>query len=223
MRSRTALFLALLVAAAGTCAAQSAASLNLLEKSMALEPDLHNGELLYIQYCSACHRRSAWGNGPREVPTLAGQQDMYLLQQLIKFSTLERIKPEMHAVVIKPELANPQSLRDVSSYIAIRPRNPSPDRGDGTHANAGAQLYSQSCAICHGGNGEGSREDVIPAIGGQQYNYLLVRLRAFAQDHGSVEKGSLEPAVVNLLSRLSPDDIKAVADYTSRLPALRSP
>jgi len=125
--------------------------------------------------------------------------------------------------VTKPELADPQSLRDVSSYIATRPRNPSPDRGDGTRANAGARLYSEACAICHGNNGEGSREDVTPAIGGQQYNYLLVRLRAFAEDHGSQEKGSQEPAAVNLLNHLSPDEIKAVADYTSRLSALRSP
>jgi len=221
MGSRNALCLSLVIAVSGVCEAQSITTPKDLERAMALQPDLHNGELLYIQYCSGCHRRSGWGSGPREVPTLAGQHDGYLLEQLIKFSTLDRTKPEMHEVVIKPELANSQALRDVSSYIASRPGNPSPDRGDGTRAGKGARLYAQSCAICHGGNGEGSREDFIPAIGGQQYGYLLVRLRAFAQDHGSQERGTLEPAVVNVLSRLSPEDIKAVADYTSRLPAMR--
>jgi cytochrome c553 len=223
MRTRNTLCLTLLFGAAScVCEAQSAATLSLLEKTMALQPDPHNGELLYIQYCSGCHRRSGWGNGPREVPTLAGQQEAYLLEQLIKFSTLDRNKPEMHEVVTKPELVHPQSLRDVSAYIASQPRDPSPDRGDGTQAGTGAKLYVQSCAICHGGNGEGNRDDVIPAIGGQQYGYLLVRLRAFAKDHASQERGSLEPAVVNLLGRLSPDEIKAVADYTSRLPALQA-
>jgi len=43
-----------------------------------------------------------------------------------------------------------------------------------------------------------------------------------AQNHASQERGSLEPAVVNLLSRLSPEEIKAVADYTSRLPAMQA-
>jgi cytochrome c553 len=223
MRSRNSLCLTLLLAAASrVCEAQSAATLKLLEKTLALQGDQHNGELLYIQYCSACHRRSGWGNGPREVPTLAGQQEGYLLEQLTKFSTLDRNKPEMHEVVTKPELAYPQALRDVSAYIASRPRDPSPDRGDGTQTGTGARLYAQSCAICHGNNGEGNRDDVIPAIGGQQYGYLLVRLRTFAQDHASQERGSLEPAVVNLLSRLSPDEIKAVADYTSRLTALQA-
>lgn len=66
-----------------------------------------------------------------------------------------------------------------------------------------------------------NRDDLIPAIGGQHYRYLLVRLRSFTQDHSNVERGSMEPAVVNLLSRLTPGELQAVADYTSRLPALQ--
>jgi cytochrome c553 len=223
MPYRHALGLALLLTAAScVCEAQSNTTLNLLGKALSIQPDPHNGELLYIQYCSACHRRSGWGNGPREVPALAGQQEDYLLEQLIKFSTLDRDKPEMHEVVSKPELADSKSLRDVSSYIASRARDPSPDHGDGTQLGRGARLYAQSCATCHGNTGEGNGDDFIPAIGGQQYHYLLVRLRAFAYDHTSPERSSLEPAVVNLLSRLSPDEIKAVADYTSRLGALQA-
>jgi len=223
MRTRNALGLTFVLAAAScVCEAQSTATLNLLQKAMALQPDQHEGELSYLRYCAACHRRNGWGNGPREVPTLAGQQDSYLLEQLIKFSNRDRDKPEMHEVVTKPQLADPQSLRNVSSYIASRPRDPSPERGDGTLVEKGARLYAQSCAICHGNDGEGDRDDVIPAIGGQQYHYLLVRLRAFSRNHASQERGTLEPAVVNVLSKLTPDDIKAVADYTSRLPALRA-
>ena len=205
------------------CVAQSPSTLNMLQKDLALKPDLQNGEHLYIQYCSACHHRNGWGSGPREVPTLAGQQDSYLLEQLLQFSNLERRKDEMHEVVTKPQIANPQSLRDVSAYIAAKPRNPRSDRGDGTQLAAGERVFAQSCVICHGKNGEGNRDDLIPAIGGQQYGYLLVRLNNFAKQHGAVEQGALEPAVVNLLAGLSPADLKAVADYVSRLPALQAP
>ncbi len=107
--------------------------MNGLEKASALTPDLENGEHLYLQYCVACHHRSGWGSGPREVPTLAGQQELYLLEQLIRFSILDRIKEEMHAVVIKPEVANPQTLRDLSAYIARQPPQPGP-RAWGRHA-----------------------------------------------------------------------------------------
>lgn len=221
IRTRIWLILAI-VAAPFTCEAQSMATMSMLQKALALTPDPQSGEHLYIQYCSACHHRSGWGSGPREVPTLAGQQDAYLLEQLLQFSNLERKKDAMHAVVEKPEIDNPQALRDVSAYIANRPRNPRSDRGDGSLLSAGARIYSKSCATCHGKNGEGDRPDLIPAIGGQQYGYLVVRLRNFAREHGAVERGSLEPAVVNLLGGLSPADLKAVADYTSRLMALQA-
>jgi cytochrome c553 len=213
----------LAVAAPLACEAQSTTTLNMLQRDLALKPDLRSGEHLYIQYCSACHHRSGWGSGPREVPTLAGQQDSYLLEQLLQFSNLERKKDEMHQVVAKPEIDSPQSLRDVSAYIATRPRNPRSDRGDGSQLRAGERVYAQSCVGCHGKNGEGNRDDLIPAIGGQQYGYLLVRLGHFAQKHGAVERGSMEPAVINLLAGLSPAELHAVADYVSRLPALQAP
>jgi mono/diheme cytochrome c family protein len=130
---------------------------------------------------------------------------------------MERLKAEMHNVVARPEIASPQALRDVSAYVARRPHNADPDRGDGTHLRAGERIYAQSCATCHGRDGEGSQADVIPAVGGQQYGYLLVQLRNIAQGH----RNSLEPAVSNFVRSLSPGEIEGVADYMSRLSALR--
>lgn len=224
MTIRTKIWLTLLAITVPLAAeAQSPSTLNMLQKDLALKPDLRSGEHLYIQYCSACHHRSGWGSGPREVPTLAGQQDSYLLEQLLQFSNLERKKDEMHEVVAKPEINSPQSLRDVSAYIASKPHNPRSDRGDGTQRLTGERVFMQSCVICHGKNGEGNRDDLIPAIGGQQYGYLLVRLNNFAKQHGAVEQGALEPAVINVLAGLSHSELKAVADYVSRLPALQAP
>jgi cytochrome c553 len=210
-------FLVLLLGAPIACEAQSATAFTLTKETMALTPDRASGEHLYIQYCSACHKRSGWGSGPREVPTLAGQQETYILEQLFQFSVLERRKDEMHEVVARPEIDRPQALRDVSAYIASRPRNPDPDRGDGTRLSAGERMYRQSCLECHGKNGEGSSEDLIPAVGGQQYGYLLVQLREIARGH----RKNLQPAVIDFVAALSPAEIEAVADYMSRLPALR--
>ena len=224
MMIRAKIWLVLLaVAAPLACEAQSTSTLNMLQKGLALKPDLQSGERLYIQNCSTCHHRSGWGSGPREVPTLAGQQDAYLLEQLLQFSNQERTKDEMHEVVARPQINSPQSLRDVSAYIASKPRNPRSDHGDGTELPTGERVYAQSCLICHGKNGEGNRDDLIPAIGGQQYGYLLVRLGSFAKQHSAIEHGALEPAVINLLAGLSQPELKAVADYASRLPALQGP
>jgi cytochrome c553 len=197
--------------------AQNAAVFPRLKEAMALTPDLASGEHLYIQYCSACHKRSGWGSGPREVPTLAGQQEFYILEQLMQFSASERLKVEMHEVVIRPEVAGLQTLRDVSAYAARRPPNPDPDRGNGAGLHAGERIFRQSCTMCHGSDGGGSEEDLIPAVGGQQYGYLLVQLRDIAQGHRAI----LQPAVTDFVRGLSSAEIEGVADYISRLPAMR--
>jgi len=213
----------LLTAAALACRAQSTATLGMLEKAKALKPDLQSGEHLYILYCSACHYRSGWGNGPRKVPALAGQQDLYLLQELIQFSRLERQRGEMHEVVVRPAITGPQLLRDVSSYMAQLPRNADPDTGEGMQLRRGERLYAQRCRVCHGQNGEGDREGLIPAIGGQQYGYLLMQMRHFAKEHPAQEPcAQSSPAAINLSARLSPVELKAIADYTSRLRALQA-
>lgn len=178
MSIRVKLCLAVLAAAAPyVCMAQSVATLNRLQKGLALRPDLQNGEHLFLHYCASCHQR---------------------------------------------QIESLQSLRDVSAYVANRPRNPGPDHGDATALPAGERIYVQSCAICHEKSGEGNRDDLIPAIGGQQYGYLRTRLENFAQQHATAGRGSMEPAVINLLAGLSPAELKAVADYTSRLTALRA-
>jgi cytochrome c553 len=205
------------IAAPGACDAQSATTFALMKDTMALTPDLHSGEHIYLQYCSACHKRSGWGSGPREVPTLAGQEEFYLLEQLLQFSVFERVKEEMHAVVARPQIARPQALRDVSAYIARQPRNPDPDRGDGTHLRAGERIYRESCATCHGKVGEASPADLIPAVGGQQYGYLLVQLHNIAKGH----RKNLPPAIIDFVAALPPAGIESVADYMSRLPALK--
>jgi cytochrome c553 len=211
-------FLLLATTAPIAAEAQSTAAFTQMQAAMALTPDLRKGEQLYLQYCSGCHKTSGWGSGPREVPALAGQQELYILEQLLQFAVLERLKDEMHTVVTQSEIATPHALRDVSAYAASRPGNPDPDRGDGTGLSAGERVYRESCATCHGSEGAGSQDDLIPAVGGQQYGYLLVRLRNIAQGHQT----NLQPAVIDFLRGLSPADLEGVADYMSRLPALRS-
>ena len=50
----------------------------LVGKAMNAAPDAQHGRILYLKHCTGCHGRGAWGNGPKEVPTLAGQRELYL-------------------------------------------------------------------------------------------------------------------------------------------------
>jgi cytochrome c553 len=220
MRARR--LLSLLVAALLASQLANAANpraFELLRTAMALTPDVEHGKLLFAKQCSACHGARAGGNGLHEVPALAGQREYYLLEQLVFFSALERNAPAMHDIVKRPDLDHPQALRDLSAYLSHASGRSTTDRGDGHTLAAGERIYSQSCAACHGGHGEGSDEEPIPAIGGQHYRYLLAQLEAFPSGHRSF----VEPPVLDFTAGLSADERKAVADYVSRLRILTVP
>src|SRR5690242_11535759 len=78
MRALSLLVVALLASQAANAANPRA--FELLKLAMALTPDVEHGKILYAKQCAACHGGRAGGNGPREVPALAGQREYYLLE-----------------------------------------------------------------------------------------------------------------------------------------------
>ena len=190
----------------------------LLKQAMEATPDPERGRILYLKHCTSCHAPRGWGDGPREVPSLAGQHEFYLLQQLVLFNTLDRHMPEMHQIVGRPDVDLPPALRALAVYLSHQPRNPHADHGDGQALPAGQRTYARACVMCHGKNGEGSENEPVPAIGGQHYYYVLAQLNGFAAGHRS----EAHFPVVHFTTRLSPEERQGVADYVSRLTALRT-
>jgi cytochrome c553 len=196
--------------------AASSADEDLISQAAAVPPDLRHGMILYLQHCTACHGRHAWGDGPREIPVLAGQQESYLIQQLAHFVNGTRQGSEMHGPImhdtLQPsDLDRAPSFRDLATYLSSAPHNPHPEHGEGRTLTLGQRDYARGCSGCHGSDGGGSERDAIPAIGGQGYSYLLTQLRSFAS-------GRLpHPAVADSPVALSADEQEAVADYVSRM------
>ena len=62
-------------------------------QALAASADLEQGKALYQRFCKRCHDAEGSGTGDREVPRLAGQQRIYLLNQLAQFITLDRYAP----------------------------------------------------------------------------------------------------------------------------------
>ena len=69
------------------------------------------------------------------------------------------------------------------------------------------------------------RGGLVPAERGFEMRFfgLALGITEACEQHGAVEQGALEPAVINLLAGLSQAELQAVADYVSRLPALQAP
>ena len=218
MSVRTPLISALILALASqVSAAASPQGFAMLNSAMSLKADPQHGEVLYLKHCTRCHSPRAWGKGVFAVPSLAGQREFYLIQQLVQFATLGRNVPEMHAVLAAPDLDRPQSIRDLAAYLAFQARNPRVEHGDGHSLKEGELIYKRSCAMCHGKNGEGSEDEPIPAVGGQHYDYLRAQLDGFATGH----RGTVEPPIIDFTAGLTPQQRHAVADYISRLTALQ--
>lgn len=191
--------------------AVSAPAADLRSGATAATGDPGHGKILYLKHCLACHRSHAWGDGPREIPAVAGQQRWYLIEQLALFASGERQGslmhgPAMHDTLRKSDLNRPQAIADLAAFLASAPRNPEPEHSEGRALAAGRSTYTLACSGCHGSAGAGSES--VPAIGAQHYGYLLAQLQGFAGGRRG------HPAFLGL----SGEQQEAVADYVSRLP-----
>ena len=72
-------------------------------------------------------------------------------------------------------------------------------------------LVRQSCARCHGINGQGRDEGAFPSLAGQSREYLHASLLAYHQ--GVRESGIMQPAAASL----SGEQMRALADYYANL------
>jgi cytochrome c553 len=178
-------------------------------------PDAADGRILFLQHCIECHGRRGWGDGPREIPGVAGQREPYIIEQLTRFANGERAGSAMHGPAMydtfRPDdVDRPQAIRELAAYLSRAAPDPNPDQGDGRALALGKRIYSTGCAACHGDDGAGSATEILPRLAGQHYLYLLEQLRGFAVVHGL----PADPADV---ARLTADERQALADYLSRL------
>jgi cytochrome c553 len=212
LRSWLGITLILLCCSIAPVRAQVRPASEFASRAMAATPDVTRGADLFQRFCKSCHSSRGSGEGDREFARLAGQQSRYILNQLAQFISLGRYGPRMHQVLT--QVADPQSLADLSAYLALQPRDSLGEHGDGHRLGRGRSLYNEHCAQCHGLLGEGQSEGPIPAIGSQNYTYLLTQLKGFAAGHRAQAEGNL----IAVVSSLSANDMRAVADFMSRMP-----
>jgi len=177
-------------------------------------PDPRHGQVLYARHCTACHRAHGWGDGPREIPALAGQHEAYLIEQLTRFASGERPGSALHGPAMRdtlkaPDLDRIPAIRDLAAYLARAPAVAQADQGEGRALASAKSAYLGSCAGCHGADGAGPDGGSVPRIAGQHFRYVLSRLREF----GATHRGQVEPPT------LSAEQQQALADFISRLPA----
>jgi cytochrome c553 len=181
----------------------------------ALELDaspLRGGEL-YRAQCAGCHGPQAAGDQERQVPALAAQRRAYIIKQLADFAERDRIATQMHKVVARETVNQPQSWADLALYLNGLPPPASAQTGDGRFLELGEASYQQWCASCHEADARGDDDGFVPSIRNQHYTYLLKETKALAAGH----RFNVEPELARFLNSLESDEIQGLADYVSRM------
>lgn len=168
-----------------------------------------------VRNCTWCHGASAQGYTP--APRLAGQRHQYLEKQLVSFRTHARDNPFSRQYMWGAAASlSPQAVHNLAIYFASLSARAAND-GDRELAATGRSIYQEgvpdsniaACIACHGPNAEGVSE--IPRLGGLAYSYLKRRLDQWGEGYHA----AAGPPMPRIASRLSPNQIEALASYLS--------
>ena len=194
----------------------AAAAGEIAEAKSMKKGDAEKGSKL-VGTCVACH--GADGNSVvGQWPTLAGQRESYLFEQL------EHIRSEERVIAVMKGLLNDYSdddLRDVSAFYSSQKTKVS--QADEANLALGKQIYRAgkldsgvpACTGCHGPTGKGLESAQYPMLGGQKAEYVVTSLIAYQtgeraiDEHGKIMQG--------IALRLTTEEIRAVANYVSGL------
>lgn len=133
------------------------------------------------RYCTTCHGTDGRGNVGVQAPRLAGMEPWYLRRQLEHFRAgIRGTHPrDTEGLAMQPMAAklSDASIDDIVDWVGSWPYVPAEPTIEG-NATAGRQLYN-TCASCHGRNGEGNEALGAPQLAGQNDWYLVTQLKNF--------------------------------------------
>lgn len=200
-----------LLATIAGCAAFAATAAPDLVRARQADPAAFAGAVesgrRLASFCFNCHGEDGHSRIP-ETPNIAGQNAVYLHEQIRKFAAGERRNDFMQGLM--RALTEDERI-NVAIYFAAQKPYPAVPKA-GPQAAAGAGLFQRTCAGCHGDKGHGREE--VPRIAGQHGIYLTKALAAYRAKDGT--RG--DPRMSAVAAALSDRDIAALAAYLSALP-----
>lgn len=176
--------------------------------------------------CGACHGVDGNSVNP-EWPSLAGQLPEYIVKQLHDFKANRR-NNELMSPMAQP--LGKEDIEDLAAFFATQ--QPKAGEAKAELKARGEQIYRKgkhrpavtACIGCHGPGGEGNREwgkslaappaVLAPALGGQQAAYVAKQLQDYKKKTRANDVGRV---MRDIASRLSDEDIAAVAEYITSL------
>jgi cytochrome c553 len=166
--------------------------------------------------CATCHGPEGAKPILPTYPSLAGQHADYLVRQLTNFKSGGRDNP-----IMKGQAASlsPNDIQNLAAYFSSIP----PRAGSATQPNLvkdGESIYRggvaktgvAACMGCHGPSGAGIPPR-FPRVGSQLAGYTAQQLHDFKDG----KRKSESTIMTDIASRMSDDQIRAVAEYMGGL------
>jgi cytochrome c553 len=175
--------------------------------------------------CFGCHGPNGNSANPAW-PTLAGQNAVYVAEQLTLFRSKVRDNPVMTA------LAAPLTDADIDDLaVFFAAQTPTGLEADPSYWKAGQLIYMRgdqtraipACTACHGPIGRGNLAAGYPALRAQQSVYTMKQLNDYAQGTryaGATAQNKASPngyIMATIAKRLTPEDIRNLASYVQGL------
>lgn len=179
---------------------------------------------IYVGACSPCHAPNGGGYQSEFSPKISGQEDWYLLRQLMNFRNDlrgahagERWAKQMNFHI---KDFSPAQLESFVEYIGTLEDVPAEATIEGD-TTRGRQLYAQACSACHGSNGMGIELLNSPRLAGMSDWNMVIQLQNFRSglrgDHPDDTYGALMVPSAQAL----PDE-QALLDVVAYISSLQS-
>jgi len=178
-------------------------------------PNFEHGVVLFAQ-CVVCHGNEGQGLPDGSTPRIAGQHFHVIVKQLVDFRYGKRWDFRMEQRANR-HLGAFQDIADVASYLSQQPRKSDGGGGGADTLAQGASLYGANCASCHGTQGEGDDDKVVPMLAGQHPAYLLRQM----YDAVDGRRPTLTQQHAQRIKPLDFEQLRAVADFLSRVGSAR--
>jgi cytochrome c553 len=176
--------------------------------------------------CTACHGPNGTGINP-EWPVIAGQNAVYVRDQVARIKTGMRTAPLMMPMV---QNLSEQDIADLAAFFATQ--TPKGNEADPSYWKAGQALFRggdasrdiPACMSCHGPVGRGNPAAGYPALQAQYAVYTIKQLDNYASgmryvkdSSGKSEAGPNAVIMQTIAARLTPEDRRNVASYIQGL------
>lgn len=159
-----------------------------------------------LETCAACHGDD--GNSKLEkIPSLAGQPEFFVLNQLVLMR--ENVRQVEQMMPFVKELKDEEIQALAQHYAGLKPTPPE-ETADPALVKQGAALAQRlRCASCHGDNMEGREQ--MPRLARQRIDYMFDAMKAFRDN----KRSGADTAMTAVIVGTSDQDLLALAHYAS--------